>query len=391
MHIGFSTSLFLQQCQPSWLSSALTLAALGTSLLLLTPLTGCGGGDPTVITKDPDSIEPDGTPDAPPLPPPPKIKIYYEGAFPPFEMLEGWTKDQGVEYEAIKLAPSAIKGTNIPTDGDLYVVSPRLFMKLDSLITWRELDPDRHSDKELNPLLTNHKYDIDNQYSRPWRWTPYVFYFWTSKPEEEKANIIFRKMVTNVPYQWSDDWSILFSFWMKQSGYKSVTPINSKLKSEWETFYKRIHFKVGNEENVWNKLIDQKIRISFLPAAFWQRDVYAGKLTTEVEKDERTLKWIASSKGTVIDLEILAINGASEHPNVTEGLLTLLTSKEIQDQIMPLSGYFPARSHIREPMATAIVPMPETPRGQPSWFQRSEFVFHTLSALGGKPEIKKEE
>ncbi|NJK92991.1 MAG: hypothetical protein HC904_14930 [Blastochloris sp.] len=138
----------------------------------------------------------------------PKLVIYYDREPLAGHWLSGWAGAGQFRVEQKKLEPGP-EGS-LPADGDLYVVSPPRIKLLRSLRAWKNPEGLMAWD-QVNPLFTGHSFDLRNEISVPWRWSPYVFFQRKSEAGTEEKVFSYEGWEPGERTLWPRDWPLLWA------------------------------------------------------------------------------------------------------------------------------------------------------------------------------------
>jgi spermidine/putrescine-binding protein len=319
---------------------------------------------------------------------PAPFRIYYEKDPIPEPLLKNWAVSRRVKVMQSALKQDANGGW--PKDGDLYVVSPRWLVSLQSQVP---LNPvaDKAVLRAVNPAFTSQSYDTGNELTVPWRWTPYVFYLRHDKDlpwEKNREVFYFREWVNDPRCLWPDDWDLLLAMELHyQNKSANHHPDNyAELISALKEKYAAV---TAPEAACWQALLDGKIRFTFLPAAY--REKSAAK---PADANDEALKDIElqqpglgntpqTAAGTIVHLDLLTIGADSVARDKGESLVAYLLAAEQQDQLLALSGYFPVVSKIGHEFDSAPLPLPKN-----HWFNRSEILINRPPEPPAPPPVQ---
>lgn len=310
-----------------------------------------------------------------------KLIFYVNKTLAPEVWVKNWETQNNCNIEQ-RLLPAG----ELPQDGDAYALSPEQLGALkNSGVSFMSL-PEDDFFKTTDPVFLGHRFDLDNVFSRPWRWSPYLFYIHrsgTTNPvlpvnwwKEEKA-------------MWPETSDLLVALRMKEYGASANLERGTLWNKAQDEINPAIASHLGNEQACWEALRAEKIEITFLPAAL--------RLAPPMT-DLANLAWFAPAKGTLVQFDVLVINEKTALKEQALSWLEFLRAEPQQKELCALTGYFPVRgSEASQPKTT--IPLPPG-----SWFSKSEFLLYhqppkaipvedTRSKEDGKPkeELKAKE
>lgn len=301
--------------------------------------------------------------------------FYVERELLPQSWLDAFEKQTGEKVEQRLLFFGANK--TIPLDGDVYSIEPR---HLAALSEKQELMEFKNGEfwNGANPIFGGHSFDIDNRYTRPWRWTPYFFYLRNLNANSAQPNVAKAYLVQPAKWWladkalWPSDFELLTALRMKELGHSA----NVKHGDLWEGAYRDLSKNlndshVANEKTCWEALQEGKIDISFLPATYLFRASPA---------EQQNFLWRVPSRGTLIEFDVLAIASQTTRPEIAKKLVQFLTSSGQQAKLIPDTGYLPVKSRPGYEWKATFLPPPSG-----DWLAKSEFL--TAPAL---PTAQKE-
>lgn len=254
----------------------------------------------------------------------------------------------------------------MPLDGDVYSLEPR---RLGALSEKQELLPFENYEfwNGTNPIFGGHSFDVDNRWTRPWRWTPYFFYL--RNPNANAQPNTPTKPLPNPPDKWwlatnalwPDDLKLLTALRMKELGLSA----NTKHGDLWEGTHRDLSKAINgshcaDEKTCWESLQEGKADISFLPAT-WR---FKATLTAQ-----QNFFWRAPSRGTLIRFDVLAISARTTQPDMAKKLVQFLTASEQQEKLLSDTGYLPVKSRPGHEWKATQLPAPTG-----DWLARSEFL-----------------
>jgi hypothetical protein len=312
---------------------------------------------------------------------PSTFRIYYEKDPIPAELIQFWAAQTHftVIQQPLKL------GTNNqwPTDGDLYLVSPRWLASLESQVPLIPV-ADKNVLREINPAFASHPFDPNNQYTVPWRWTPYVFYLRHDKDlpwDKNREVFYFREWVNDPRCLWPNDWDLLLAMETHYQNKSANRPLDNyaELIVELEKKYNTV---TAPEADCWQALLDGKIHFTFLPASLKIFGAADEKLK-DIEIQVPGLGNNAQSAfGTIIYMDQLVISDKSLLKDQARGLIAFLLNPAQQSRLIQNCGYFPVVSKIGHEYDIAPVPLPRL-----HWFSRSEFLINRPPQLPAPPVV----
>ncbi|MFZ5805584.1 MAG: hypothetical protein ACOY3I_00035 [Verrucomicrobiota bacterium] len=280
--------------------------------------------------------------------------VYVEKEAIPLIWLEQWKKETGESIEQRIFIPS--EGKELPLDGDVYSVSPRYFQKLKEKMELLAFEENEFWNG-TNPAFGGQSFDVDNRWTRPWRWSPYFFYLRQATPQTPlpRTDVWW----TNTNAFFPRDLDLLVGLRMKEMGSSAnalQTQTKENLRRELE---KSLSHSLADEKSCWEAIRDGKIEITFLPAAFRLKN-----------QGVTSIAWVAPSKGTLIQFDVLAISSRSLKTDAAKKLIGFLTSPAIQERMISETGYLPTHTRPQEEWKGTSMAAPNG-----SWFEHSEFLF----------------
>ncbi|MFH1067885.1 MAG: hypothetical protein V1746_08295 [bacterium] len=312
---------------------ALLLIFVGILLLIFRP------SKPIVVPTPTPTPQP--TPEKPPV-----LVFYTEKALLPASWLEEWEKAGGMKVEQRLLTSS--EGKPLPLDGDVYSLSPRHFNVLRQGLELASFD-EGESKNGANPAFTGYSFDPDSQWTRPWRWTPYFFYFRNNAALTER-------WWAHPNALWPDDMDLLIALQVKQLGQSANAPHNEAWDRVWQEIGASV--RLADEGKCWQALQEGQCEISLLPAAL--------RLQSPDIKD---ISWRAPSHGAMVQLDVLVIAAKSPHMEQARKWVEFLIAPPQQKRVLPETGYFPTHTKPGEEWKGSPIPLPSG-----EWFDKSEFL-----------------
>lgn len=301
-------------------------------------------------------------PPAPPEPSRPKLIFYTQGGMVPAEWVQEWERETGYKLVQKEIRPER----PLPVDGDVYSVTPKIFLSLKDRLEWKPWHTGNFIGR-VNPVFTGHQFDSSNRYSRPWRWSPYLFYI--RRPEGDTNYTVPSPWWQAEDARFPDKPEVLSSIRMREQG-RSINLPHDRL---WDVTYGEMMAAIigrkGTERECWKALKAGEIFFTLLPASY--------RLSELAEPPSR-LVWKAPPKGSCIHLEVLAVREGTEHPEEAEYWASILQSPEKQSALAADTGYLPTFSRPGEHLKASPLPLPEG-----KWFEKSEFAMWPLPRANG--------
>lgn len=281
--------------------------------------------------------------------------VYVEKEPLPESWLAEWKEDTGYEVKQRVFIPE--EGKDLPLDGDVYSVSPRYFQKLKEKQELIEFKEDEFWNG-VNSVFGGHSFDLDNKWTRPWRWSPYFFYV---KQTESGASPQINQWWKNANALWPRDEELLEGLRAKEVG-KSANALPRSTD-----ILESIRRNLSDESQCWESIRDGKIEMTLLPAFYRIKNSDVPLIALKVSKN-----------GTLIQFDVLAVSIRTLKPELAKEFVNFLMSSSVQDRLLSETGYFSTHGDIHEKMKASPVALPNG-----SWFEHSEFLF--------KPNILKKE
>lgn len=279
-------------------------------------------------------------------PPPVPLTVYYEKDPLPVELFAQWAARQHV---AVTQRPLTFTAGAWPADGDLYVVSPRWLASLRQQIPLRA-PADGQLARAVNPAFTSQPFDADNQFTVPWRWTPYVVY--------ERHTYVITGLP---PCLWIGDMELPQAL----SGLRNKVSANQHADGDINpgTVDPKT---LASEVECWRAFLANEIKLAILPAAYLEQHHADPRLT-----DVRLRLPNGEMRGTIIHLDLFATpaDGDPERQRLADDLARHLLEEAQQQRLVTASGYFPVVTKLGHEFDFAPVPLPRE-----HWFNRSEFL-----------------
>lgn len=288
----------------------------------------------------------------PPEPPKPTFTIYYESEGLPGDWAKQWAEERQFEIRQIHIDTPEFK----PETADLYILSPTLFEKITSEISFAKL-PSTLPLTEINPAFTNHPFDFDNAISRPWRWTPFFF---LTKPEQDGARPSIKNWLHWDHAGLPDDTTLLAALRLKEKGI-SANPIDPALREKQQAeLTPVVQERMHPFSETWQHFQKGQDDMALLPLSLLISNRNAIPPGTRIE---------TPAHGTIIHLDHLLVPETSQHHKEAVDLIETLLGEEKQKALMLTTGYFPVRSKFGEEIPTPPLVMPAG-----DWFNRSELL-----------------
>jgi hypothetical protein len=326
------------------------------------PEPGEGGRPEETVTPPPEAKTPAFkiTPIEPPLAKK-YLRVYYQHDSIPVSWVEAWL--QGKDITVVQRALPQWENSKWPADGDLYIVEPRSLGLLQQLISFAAWPAGEDADA-LNPIFTGYAFDPDNFFSRPWRWTPYLFLM--KKPKEDAPAVALNgaDWFSRQDIAWPADEALLKGLWKKRRGFSANMELGQTDEEAWTALWTTLRVLVRDEETCWKDLIHDRAAVAVLPAS---RRLQA-RSAEQVGVDDGLL-WRAPDCGTLLRIEYLMVRSGCERQVEAFDLAASLLSTGRQAELTQTTGYFPVRSHLGHVMDAFPLPVP--PDG---WVDRSEFL-----------------
>jgi len=295
---------------------------------------------------------------------PPILRIYFEKEPVPQAFLDVWPGRAGIEISQTHLTMSG--DGKWPADGDLYIVSPRFFASLSSQVPMQEW-PDRTLLEGVNPAFTDHAFDPQNKYTRPWRWTPYVFYI-RQVVEGKTAVFDFHDWTVDDQSLWPSDWELLLGMKRHLEGKSANSAKPENTLKDAEALKERLKEHAVSEEECWKALQEGRIQRTFLPASL--------RLRQAEDPAIKNVDWLVTPRGTLTQFDHLVVAASSPRKEVAQGLVQFLLQPGQQSLLLRESGYLPVVTTVgHEVELTEIKLSPlQVKQLSGSWFNLTEFL-----------------
>jgi len=296
-------------------------------------------------------------PFTPPAPAP--FRIYYEKDAVPEALLAAWKPETRPAAIEQKLLQRSADG-KWPEDGDLYVISPRDFAVVSAGVKFHEF-ADREDLEGVNAEFMGHPFDPQNLQTRPWRWTPYVFYV-RHNEQDKPVKFEFHEWSVDGASLWPADWNLLLGIQLRSEG-KSINLRLPDRAARLEKLAQLLAAHSGTEADCWQALEDRKIQRTLLPASW--------RLMHQKEGVPDNIQWFIPVRGTVTQFDHLAVRADSAQLNAALGLVKFLLENDSQGLLLQESGYFPVKSETGKELAGLPLKL-NFPPG--NWLNGSEFL-----------------
>lgn len=286
--------------------------------------------NPQVVTLTPRTAETEPEPI-------PQLVVLFEFEGIPQSALNAWIGERNLKIIQQQLE---LNEQGLPvTEGDLYILSPRLitqFIEKDYVAPWNP-EPDL---ADINPIFTSHSFDFNNAYAIPWRWTPMVLL--QHRPDPAATEAAHSPESPSYP----DDPVMIASLQSTPPQISAPAPSlpnPDAYRASWETF------------------IDTPNASVWIPAACPLRN------TSDFVNPEWT--WSLPQSKTTIVFDHLLVGARSElKPEASELLEYLLSSAE-QNYLITTTGYFPVICPLGKETAASPIPLPKG-----NWLNKSTFI-----------------
>ena len=291
---------------------------------------------------------------------PPVLQVYYEKEPVPPALLEAWPGHAELEVTQTRL----VMGDNgkWPTDGDLYIASPRFFASLNAQVPMLEW-PEQGLLEGVNPAFKGHGFDPQNKFTRPWRWTPYVFYI--RRTADGKPGLVdIRDWVAEEQSLWPADWELLLGMRRRLDGKSANSIKTENEEQEIEALKEKLKDRTAAENECWNALQEGRIQRTFLPANL--------RLRQADEEIWKSVDCHIPARGTLTQFDHLMVAASSVHSAAAQGLVQFLIEPAQQSRLTAETGYFPVLSLVGHEMDQAQGKLPGGPAF--AWFNLSEFL-----------------
>jgi len=305
--------------------------------------TGCSPEPEEPVKNDAQSItaSPQAPPKSPPPPPPIQLTLCFEfeGIAP--RALDRWIKTFNRPVNILQQQIKQSEDGSMETPGDLYLISPRL---IPDFVTNSRLAPVNCPEllTPMNPVFTNHRFDPENVYTVPHRWTPMIR---LTRPAQAKENVHSEPsseiLIPDDPLMQR----VLFSD-PGLSGHPGGPP---RLPDP------------GSYRQTWDRFLNGPVHEIWIPAACTFRHI-----GTEIPEG---WQWTLPTSKSAVFFDHLALSASTEHGDIVRDLIAHLSSKAEQDRLMDESGYFSVMSLLGAETAAAPVPLPRD-----DWLNRSAFM-----------------
>lgn len=311
-----------------------------------------------------DRLRPSAETAPPSVPKEEPLRVYYQKDPVPEPWCAAWTAaGHGPVVQARFPA-----GASLPRDGDVYLFTPDLFAQILSGPGALKLE-EGWARAGLDPVFTGHPFDVDNTYTRPWRWTPYLLYGLSSRTAPWKDRHM-ADLWADPKALWPDQLALLTGLALKDEKL-SANPRND---ARWISLHRelqgRLHDKLAAEAECWRKLQAGEIELTLLPASC--------RLSLPADA-AAALDWTVPAGGTLIYFEQIAVG---EHTKKKEAALSFaeyLLQAAQQKRLLAETGYFSVRTKPGGESQQAVLNLK-----QKEWFDQSEFLMETPAVPSGE-------
>jgi hypothetical protein len=282
------------------------------------------------------------------------LVLYLDGNLLPQAWLDEWKQ----AHPNIAINQRELKNTEVlPNDGDMYSITPPEYLNNCSTIHFLELEQGDLL-KITSPAFTGQAFDLDNKYTRPWRWTPWFFYVRLS-PAAKGPMPDIKTLWENPKAIYPNALRDIVALKIKERKETVAMNWNAEaleMRSQVESGLKN---RMASAQDCWQALKDGNAEASFLPAVY--------RLQPPIT-DPAGLRWEAPPHGTIIHLELLAIRADSANVDNAKVLMAFLLDHNQQQRMVTSTGYFPTCTLRGKETEGCPIPLP---KGE--WFDLGEF------------------
>ncbi|MFQ3670753.1 MAG: hypothetical protein SNJ84_04785 [Verrucomicrobiia bacterium] len=254
------------------------------------------------------------------------LVIYVEGDLLPESWLQEWSRKEGL-MAVQRVLP---EDGQPPRDADVLLGPPERVARWAGAGLLREM-PTGEGLVGLSRAFLGHAYDPEDRWSRPFRWTPFLFVACGERAGELRGRSL-EELMKEPGAVWPDDPSLLGALRLKDQGASANTRRVSRQKQavreamSW-TEGRRVVAGEG-----WRKVGEGKAALTFARAA--------GRIT--VPGSENVVWWFPEG-GTLVTLQLASIPEFSDRPDAAERFIDFLLGEERQASLTGETGYFPVR------------------------------------------------
>jgi spermidine/putrescine-binding protein len=283
------------------------------------------------------------------------VTVYYENDPIPDAWLQEWSRIEGKAVIQKQLPPSG----EIVRDADLFILSPQRLQQWIGQELIQSL-PAGWMTQGINPALLAHSFDPENTYSRPWRWTPYLY---QGRPTTEPLPTTdsFEKLAARPDSLWPNDPRLLTALRLKEQKISANTRKESAQRRALTDTTLWSKDRTASESECWSQLLEGKVSVTFLPASL---------RLTEAASAVDDIVWWWPQGGTIIRFEQLAIPTFSERSELAQKLIAFLLEPAQQNRMVADTGYFSVHGKPDADLARTMVALPN----EKGWFDRAEFL-----------------
>lgn len=282
------------------------------------------------------------------------LTVYVEGDLLPEDWLKEWSRQEGIVVVQRTLA----ENDQPPGDGDVLIVPPA------RIIEWAAkglLQPFPAGEylSGLSSAFLGHPFDPVNRWSRPVRWSPFLFI-----APADKATVYQRmsleQLLKNPQTAWPDDPALLAAVRLKDQGASANTRravLQRKVLREVTEWTEGRRIRLGDG---WRKVAAGETAVTLARAA--------GRISAPSDKD---LAWWFPEGGTLVALQVVAVASSSKRTEAANRLIGFLLAEESQGKMVEASGYFPVRMQNFDKLAVGGVRLPDSK----GWLDKAEFLW----------------
>lgn len=278
----------------------------------------------------------------------PKVVLYHSGPALP----ASWTKAEG-SLPALEQRPLAgADPETVQREADLFCVTPA---DLAWIRSWTELVPLPEEEwwPGIHVVFSGQAHDPDNRETRAFRWTSWLFVHKAGNPPG-------KTWWNHDQALWPDEPDVLAGLRLKEQGHSANSPAPRRAEA-WAEIRDGILPRTNSDWSAcWTAVQSGHAALTFLPACV--------KLAPGGSQPDATF-WSAPEKGTLIQLEVLALSARSSRTNDARKWAERLLSPDLQNRLLTETGYFPTTSDPAKEIAHCPLRLPPG-----DWFNRGEFI-----------------
>ncbi|MEM9444354.1 MAG: hypothetical protein AAGA18_03280 [Verrucomicrobiota bacterium] len=293
-----------------------------------------------------------------------RVVFEYEGI--PKIWCDAWLANGGLKITQFQFHENL--PDDILLDAELYILTPRKMLGLAEEVALVKLD-DKLKQDGVSPVFTNHPFDIDGLYTRPWRWTPYLFLV---RNPENKGDI-YRNWRKAANSAWPKDKHLLAALSLKESG-KVANPANLDERNViGDVLAEELMDKLFDEKTLWRKYKDLEIDVTYIPLSYLVKNSHQIPAGTYIK---------SPAQGSMILFDHLLLGAKAVELKEAMKLAEWLLDDEKQNEMLNTCGYFKVISKLGKEMDGVPLVLPT------AWFNRADFLLE-VSQDGGVIERQK--